>query len=159
MLILFFNTALIVLLSLAGVSAVDSQTQVGDCCGCVDCCAAGKCFPGCCPCDCTSAKTDKVSKTSAKVGECCGCVDCCATGTCFPGCCHCDCDAGGCCAQVKSCCQPSSACCQGRTSPHPKAARRASAASQQHVCDCGCTCCAEGTCFPGCCPCGCHLDE
>lgn len=177
MLALFFNSALTVLLSLTGLNLTDAQTTVGDCCGCVDCCATGNCYPGCCPCNCAGdgccaknlpccnppsacckAAARKAVQPANKVGECCGCVDCCATGNCKPGCCPCDC-AAGCCAKGKSCCNAPATCCKGHAVARPTSARRATSASAQGGCACGCTCCDTGACFPGCCPCGCCLDR
>lgn len=108
MLALFFNSALTVLLALTGLNPTEAPAKVGDCCGCVDCCATGNCKPGCCPCDCaagccakgkpcckghgvarpTSAR--RASSTSTRDGCPCGCT-CCDTGACFPGCCPCGC--------------------------------------------------------------------
>lgn len=168
MLALFINTFLSILLSLVGLAPVATGRNVGDCCGCIDCCATGKCFPGCCPCDCGQQKanqnsccnrspvrnaTSVVKNTTTKaIGDCCGCVDCCATGNCMPGCCPCDCSTSSSNANKQTTAAKAN-CCGGQG----KSAR--SSTARTTGCPCGCVCCDAGECYPGCCPCGCHVKK
>lgn len=170
MLALSINTIFSILLSFVGLAPVASGRNVGDCCGCVDCCTTGKCFPGCCPCDCGQQKGNQNSccnrspvknassvaknMTTKAIGDCCGCVDCCVTGNCMPGCCPCDCSTSSATAN-KQITAAKANCCIGQR----KSSSARSATANSAGCLCGCDCCDTGECYPGCCPCGCHVKK